>query len=88
LLGFTRTFEAPVRIDYRFTSNVSPMQTLRIILDTLAVFYRRYILGTYQFTDTTVQPTSESGAHPPLVDAAHDQSNPSAAWSINTPVNP
>jgi glycosyltransferase involved in cell wall biosynthesis/O-antigen/teichoic acid export membrane protein len=47
-LGFTRAFEAPVRIDYRFTSHVDPRATLGIVLDTLAIFYRHHILDTYR----------------------------------------
>jgi O-antigen/teichoic acid export membrane protein len=47
-LGFTKVFEAPVRIDYRFSSNVNPDAVFRILLDTAAVFYRRYVLDTYR----------------------------------------
>lgn len=48
LLGFTNVFEAPVRIDHRFSSNVNPEAVFRILLDTAAIFYRRYILDTYR----------------------------------------
>jgi hypothetical protein len=48
LLGYTRIFEAPVRIDYRFDSHIGIRQVLQIVIDTLAIFYRRYILGTYR----------------------------------------
>jgi glycosyltransferase involved in cell wall biosynthesis/O-antigen/teichoic acid export membrane protein len=47
-LGFTGVFEAPVRIDYRFDSRVDPRAAFRILLDTIAVFYRRYVLDTYR----------------------------------------
>jgi glycosyltransferase involved in cell wall biosynthesis len=47
-LGFFRVFEAPVRINYRFKSQVNPQAVLRILLDTLAIFYRCYILNTYR----------------------------------------
>ena len=47
-LGFTRVFEAPVRIHYRFASQVDLRSVLGIGLDTLAIFYRHYILNTYQ----------------------------------------
>jgi glycosyltransferase involved in cell wall biosynthesis/O-antigen/teichoic acid export membrane protein len=47
LLGYTRVFEAPVRIDYRFDSQVDVRSAARIVLDTIAIFYRRFILGTY-----------------------------------------
>jgi O-antigen/teichoic acid export membrane protein len=46
-LGYTRVFEAPVRIDYQFGSQVDPKAAFRIFLDTLAIFYRRYLLNTY-----------------------------------------
>lgn len=46
-MGFTRVFEAPVRIDYRFDSRVDPGAAFEILLDTLAIFYRRYVLNTY-----------------------------------------
>ena len=50
MLGFTRVFEAPVRIRYRFQSQVALQSTIGIILDTLGIFYRRYILATYAAT--------------------------------------
>jgi hypothetical protein len=50
MLGFTRVFEAPVRIDYRFSSQVNPKAVLRIVSDTAAIFYRRYILNSYRHT--------------------------------------
>jgi hypothetical protein len=65
LLGFTRTFEAPITLSYRFTSGVNARQTLFIIIDTLAIAYRRYILGTYhrsgraQGLDTSQQETTD-----------------------------
>jgi glycosyltransferase involved in cell wall biosynthesis/O-antigen/teichoic acid export membrane protein len=46
--GFRRVFEAPVRIDYRFSSNVGLRAVGRILLDTVAVFYRRFVLGSYR----------------------------------------
>jgi hypothetical protein len=48
MLGFTKVFEAPVRIEHRFTSNVDADAVFRILLDTAAIFYRRYILDTYR----------------------------------------
>jgi glycosyltransferase involved in cell wall biosynthesis len=48
LLGYTNVFEAPVKIDFRFSSNVNPNAVFRILLDTAAIFYRRYILDTYR----------------------------------------
>jgi glycosyltransferase involved in cell wall biosynthesis/O-antigen/teichoic acid export membrane protein len=46
-LGYTGVFEAPVRIDYRFDSSVNPSAAFHILLDTTAIFYRRYVLDTY-----------------------------------------
>jgi glycosyltransferase involved in cell wall biosynthesis len=48
MLGFTNVFEAPVRIDYRFSSNVDPGAVVGILVDTAAIFFRRYILDTYR----------------------------------------
>jgi glycosyltransferase involved in cell wall biosynthesis/O-antigen/teichoic acid export membrane protein len=45
--GYTRVFEAPVRVDYKFSSQVRPSSVLRIALDTAAIFYRHYVLGSY-----------------------------------------
>ena len=47
-LGYKRVFEAPVQIDYKFASHVNPSAAVRIGLDTLAIFYRHYILNTYR----------------------------------------
>ena len=47
-LGYKRVFEAPVRIDYRFASHVNPRSVFRIGLDTLAIFYRHYLLDAYR----------------------------------------
>jgi len=47
LLGFRRIIEAPVRLNYKFTSTVSWRTALATAIDTLAIFYRRYILRYY-----------------------------------------
>jgi hypothetical protein len=49
LLGYRKVFEAPVRIDYQFSSQVVPSAALRILVDTAAIFYRRFILNTYSY---------------------------------------
>lgn len=46
-LGFTRIFEAPISLDYKFESTVSPRAVFLILLDTAAIYYRRYILRFY-----------------------------------------
>jgi glycosyltransferase involved in cell wall biosynthesis/O-antigen/teichoic acid export membrane protein len=48
MLGYSRVFEAPVRIDYHFSSQVDLRAVVRILVDTLAIFYRRYVLDTYR----------------------------------------
>jgi hypothetical protein len=50
MLGYSKVFEAPVRIEYRFSSQVDPNAAFRIILDSTAIFYRRYILNSYRHT--------------------------------------
>jgi hypothetical protein len=50
MLGFTKVFEAPVRIEYRFSSQVNPNAAFRITLDSVAIFYRRFILNSYRHT--------------------------------------
>ncbi len=46
-LGFRRVFEAPVRIDYRFASQMSVRTPLRMLAQTIRIFYRRYVLNGY-----------------------------------------
>ena len=46
-LGFRRVFEAPVNLDYKFSSTVDLVAATRILLDTAAIFYRRYVLQYY-----------------------------------------
>jgi glycosyltransferase involved in cell wall biosynthesis/O-antigen/teichoic acid export membrane protein len=50
-LGFKRVLEAPVRIEYQFASQVSVGASARILTDTLAIFYRHYILNSYRGED-------------------------------------
>lgn len=56
-LGYRRVFEAPVRIDYKFASQVNPRSVFRIIVDTCAIFYRHYILASYR------TPSGPAAAH-------------------------
>lgn len=49
-LGFTRIYEAPIKLEYNFSDLVhaSTFQTIyHILIDTLAIFYRIYILHYY-----------------------------------------
>lgn len=48
-VGYKRFFEAPVELNYQFSSTVDPRAVLRILTDTAAIFYRRYILRTYDW---------------------------------------
>jgi hypothetical protein len=69
LLGYRKVFEAPVRINYRFSSQVVPTTALRILLDTAAIFYRRYILNTYAYAGdrlAVVAQEPDARAHPVL----------------------
>ncbi|MFN2590306.1 MAG: glycosyltransferase family 2 protein [Actinomycetota bacterium] len=59
MLGFTRVFEAPVQIDYQFTSHVDVHATVRIVLDTVAIFYRRFVLNSYRHRELRPVPTGE-----------------------------
>jgi glycosyltransferase involved in cell wall biosynthesis len=47
-LGYSRVFEAPVRVDYKFSSQVRPSSVVHVALDTAAIFYRHYVLGSYR----------------------------------------
>ncbi len=46
-LGFDRIFEAPVRIDYRFASQMGLLTPIRMLAQTLRIFYRRSVLDAY-----------------------------------------
>lgn len=50
-LGFKRVFEAPIRLDYNLgdVTSAATMRAIRgILVDTLAIFYRAYILRYYK----------------------------------------
>jgi glycosyltransferase involved in cell wall biosynthesis len=47
-IGYTDFREAPVRINERFTSTVSPRAVFRMMIDTMAIFYRLRILQYYE----------------------------------------
>lgn len=47
-LGYNRIFEAPVKMDFNISSTGINFKTIYgMIMDTLAIFYRRYILKYY-----------------------------------------
>jgi glycosyltransferase involved in cell wall biosynthesis/O-antigen/teichoic acid export membrane protein len=80
-LGYTRVFEAPVRIDYKFASHVGARAVLRIVLDTTAIFYRHYVLNSYRVASRGVSvpipATTPSGRNGPVTHAvsAHVRRN-------------
>jgi hypothetical protein len=45
--GWRRFFEAPVRVERRFTSTISPRAVAQMVLDTLAIAFRRRLLRVY-----------------------------------------
>lgn len=45
--GYRRFFEAPVTLEYRFESTVSLGAVLHILLETAAIWYRRFVLRSY-----------------------------------------
>jgi glycosyltransferase involved in cell wall biosynthesis/O-antigen/teichoic acid export membrane protein len=69
-LGYKRVFEAPVRIDYRFSSHVNPRSVVRIGLDTLAIFYRHYLLDSYRQSAQGFGEGSPRGATVPLANGS------------------
>jgi O-antigen/teichoic acid export membrane protein len=70
-LGFKRVFEAPVRLDHRFSSTINLRAAFRILLDTAAIFYRDYILRSYERAPAAVRlpEWQESVMSTPLVPA-------------------
>jgi O-antigen/teichoic acid export membrane protein len=48
-LGFDRVVEAPIKLTYGFKSTVALQDVARIGIDSLAIFYRRYIVRTYDY---------------------------------------
>lgn len=47
MLGYRKVMEAPIILNYRFESTVSPRAVWRILWDTAAIFYRLRILRHY-----------------------------------------
>jgi GT2 family glycosyltransferase len=74
-LGYKRIFEAPIRLNYRFESTVSIRAAVRILLDTAAIYYRRYVLGFYdqRSPDVTLEdrPQIHLGEAEPLEQRVH-----------------
>jgi glycosyltransferase involved in cell wall biosynthesis/O-antigen/teichoic acid export membrane protein len=66
-LGYSRVFEAPVRVDYKFSSQVRPSSVVRVALDTAAIFYRHYVLGSYRLEEPGRTAASAIAFPPELV---------------------
>jgi glycosyltransferase involved in cell wall biosynthesis len=60
-LGYSRFFEAPVRVDYKFSSQIGFGSVVRIALDTAAIFYRLYVLGSYRDDGRESAPATAPG---------------------------
>jgi len=56
-LGHRRFFEAPVRIQERFSSTIRPSSVWPMLVDTLAIFYRLRILRYYDNVHRVPAPT-------------------------------
>ena len=63
LLGFEKIVEAPIVLNYNFSSTINFYSIKRILNDTLAIFYRKNILKYYAFAhysleqdETTIAP--------------------------------
>ena len=70
-LGYTRVFEAPVRIGYRSASTIGVRTPLRMLAATVALFVRRYVLDAYR--------DAGAGVGLPVVDSPAATFGPSAA---------
>ena len=65
-IGYRKFVEAPVRINERFSSTISPRTVLKMLIDTAAIFYRLRFLQYYDrpggMVDHTPPPEAESEA--------------------------
>jgi glycosyltransferase involved in cell wall biosynthesis/O-antigen/teichoic acid export membrane protein len=66
-LGYTRVFEAPIRLDYTFSSQIRPGSVVRVALDTAAIWYRHYVLDSYSDAQRRLPVTDHSESAPTLV---------------------
>jgi glycosyltransferase involved in cell wall biosynthesis len=55
LLGYTKIIEAPIILNYHFSSTISLKSILKILQDTAAIFYRKNWLKYYQQTHNRLQ---------------------------------
>jgi O-antigen/teichoic acid export membrane protein len=54
-LGFSKFFEAPIKIDHQFTSTISTRAVRGMMRDTLAIYYRLHMLRSYDISDDAPQ---------------------------------
>lgn len=47
-LGFRRIIECPIILNYNFTSTINFRAIKQILIDTMAIFYRKFIINYYQ----------------------------------------
>lgn len=47
MIGYNKIYEAPIQLKYQFSSSINWKEVLRMLKDTLAVFYRLRILKYY-----------------------------------------
>ena len=65
-LGYRRIFEAPIRIEYRFASQMRLSTPARIFTDTARIAYRRYVLDAYPAAMSTEVPQEPGTVVVPL----------------------
>jgi hypothetical protein len=61
-LGFSGFFEAPIHLRYKFASTVSVKSVWQILLDTAAIFYRRYLLRYYDVEPSIIALPNHHGS--------------------------
>lgn len=62
-LGHRQILEAPIRLDYQFTTTVSLGSAWRVLWDTAAIFYRLRILRYYQHRQQALTITMHGPCH-------------------------
>jgi O-antigen/teichoic acid export membrane protein len=63
-LGYSRLFEAPIRIEHQFTSTISVKSVLHMFTDTAAIFYRLRFLRYYDRPHNLSEVKTQSGTAP------------------------
>jgi glycosyltransferase involved in cell wall biosynthesis len=75
-LGYTRFFEAPVRLGERFTSTISLKAVKGMLLDTLGIYYRLHITRFYDMPYGSRPAHSTPSAPPANGNGAAPESDP------------